>query len=181
SLNPQNGLIATLDNKWSYDINDYYTSEKNDFTKGNVIYPLDTLKSGQHHLSLSASDVYNNRSTASVDFFVSDGSGLIIGDFGNYPNPFNPSAQPTTFYFRHTRAGEDLTATLVIYDITGQPLSTTEYSVPASPYQVDLGEWAGETGGGIKLGSGIYVARLSVRSEADGSQNDRTTKLIILN
>ena len=181
SINPQNRLIATLDNKWSYDVSDYYTSEKGDFKNGGLTYPLDTIKSGRHQLTLAASDTYNNRSIASVDFVVSNGTGIVIGDFGNYPNPFNASTQSTTFYFRHTRAGEDLKVSLVIYDLTGQPLSTTEYAVPASPYQVDLAEWAGETGGGIKLSSGIYVAKLSVRSEADGSQNDRATKLIILN
>lgn len=181
SYNSQNGMIATLDNKWSYIINDYYKADLNSFQHGKVAYPLDTLKKGAHQLSLSASDTYNNRTTATVNFVVTDGSGINVNDFVNYPNPFNNAEEGTTFHFSHSRVGEDLEATLVIYDLNGQPLATLDYSIPSSSYQVDLVEWNGKTATGIKFGPGIYVARLSVRSLADGSQNAKATKLIILN
>jgi len=181
SINPQNNIVATLDGKWSYVINDYYSSDKNNFRSGGITYPLDTLTKGKHQLSLSASDTYNNRSTISVDFVVSDGTGISISDFGNFPNPFNSLGEPTTFHFYHTRAGEDLEAIITIYDIAGQPTSTIQYSIPFSPYQVVLGEWNGTNVDGTKYSPGIYVARLSVRSLADGSQSTQATKLIILN
>jgi hypothetical protein len=181
SVNPQNNIVATLDDKWSYILNDFYASDKNNFRKGTITYPLDTLMKGKHQLSLSASDTYNNRSTATINFIVSDGTGISITDFGNYPNPFSSLAESTTFHFYHTRAGEDLEATLTIYNLTGQPISTIQYSIPFSPYQVILGQWDGASIDGIKYSPGIYVARLSVRSLADGSQNDQSTKLIILN
>jgi hypothetical protein len=112
---------------------------------------------------------------------VSDGTGISITDFENYPNPFNSLAEPTTFQFYHTRAGEDLEATLTIYDLAGRPTSTIQYSIPISPYQVVLGEWNGASADGTKYSPGIYVARVSVRSLADGSQSAQATKLIILN
>jgi len=180
SINTQNNMVATLDGKWSYVINDYYSSDKNSFRSGTITYPLDTLAKGKHQLSLSASDTYNNRSTVSVDFVVSDGTGISVTDFENYPNPFN-SHEPTSFHFYHTRAGEDLEATIAIYDIAGRPTSTIQYSIPFSPYQVVLGEWNGTNADGTKYSPGIYVARLSVRSLADGSQSTQATKLIILN
>jgi len=108
SVSPQNNIIATLDGKWSYVLNEYYSSDKNDFRKGTITYPLDTLRKGKHQLSLSASDTYNNRSTVSVNFVVSDGTGISVTDFGNYPNPFNSLVEPTSFHFYHTRAGEVL-------------------------------------------------------------------------
>ncbi|GHM99670.1 peptidase C25 [Cytophagales bacterium WSM2-2] len=181
SVDPQKSIIATLDNKWSYVVNDYYYSDKNDFKKGTVIFPLDTLKKGAHVLSLTASDTYNNTSTTSVSFVVTDGIGITVGDFINYPNPFNSISEETTFQFTHTRAGEDLGAAISIYDLTGRPVVTINYSVVSSNYQVDLGRWNGETASGIKIGPGVYVARLSVRSLADGSQSNRSIKLIILN
>src|SRR6185369_7081423 len=162
---------ATLDGKWSYVINDYYSAKKNDFQNGTIIFPLDTLAKGKHQLSLSASDTYNNRSAITVDFVVSDGTGISISDFGNFPNPFNSLTESTTFHFYHTRAGEDLEATLTIYDIAGRPTSIIQYSIPTSPYQVVLSEWDGMTGDGTKYSPGIYVARVSVRSLADGSQS----------
>jgi hypothetical protein len=181
SIDPQNSIVATLDGKWSYPLSDYYESAKNNFRKGSVIYPLDTLKKGKHQLSLSASDTYDNRSTVSVNFVVSDGTGISVTEFENYPNPFNSLIESTTFRFYHTRAGEDLEATLTIYDIAGRPVASIQYSIPVSPYQVVLGVWNGANVDGTNYGPGIYVARLSVRSLADGSQSDQTTKLIMLN
>ncbi len=180
SINPQNNIIAALDSKWSYEINDYFNSAKDNFRIGTIIFPLDTLKKGNHQLSLSASDTYNNRSTVSINFSVA-GSGISLNNFVNYPNPFHSGIESTTFQFTHSRAGEDLEATLIIYDLTGQPLANINYSIPESTYQVDLGTWNGESTDGTKFGSGLYVARLFVRSLADGSQNEQSAKLIILN
>jgi hypothetical protein len=178
SVNPQNNIIATLDGKWSYTLNDYYSSNKN-FQRGLVAYPLDTLKKGVHTLSLSASDTHNNRTITTINFLVTDGSEIKIGDFYNYPNPFTSTSE-TTFQFTHTRAGEDLDATLIVYDFTGKPLISIDYSLPNSPYTVYLSRWDG-TISGTKISPGIYAARLFVRSLADGSQSERVIKLIILN
>src|SRR6478735_11689336 len=101
SISPQNNIVATLDGKWSYVVNDYYSADKNNPHSGRITYPLDTLAKGKHQLSLSASDVYNNRSTTTVDFVVSDGTGISISEFGNYPNPFNALTESTTFHFYH--------------------------------------------------------------------------------
>ncbi|MGC4021435.1 MAG: hypothetical protein QM734_05570 [Cyclobacteriaceae bacterium] len=180
TINPQNNIVATLDNKWSYVLNDYYQANQNNFQKGRISYPLDTLKKGMHQLTLRASDNYNNQASVTISFIVTDGTGITIGEFVNYPNPFNPNSQSTTFQFTHTRAGEDIEANLTIYELTGRPIRSIDYSVTASDYQVDLTRWNGENDQGIKLGAGIYVARLTVRSQ-DGSQNQRATKLIILN
>lgn len=180
SVNPQNNIIATLDSKWSYSINEYYSADKNNPKKGTVTYPLDTLKKGTHTLSLAASDTHSNRSSGTINFMVVDGSGIAISDFGNSPNPFYSTSE-TNFHFTHTRAGEDLEATVIVYDFTGKPLSNIQYSITASDYLVDLGKWDGKSGDGIKIGPGIYIARLFVRSLADGSQDDGAFKLIILN
>lgn len=180
SSNPQNNIIATLDNKWSYTLNEFYLSKKDDFRKGMIKYPLDTLKKGAHTLTLSASDTHDNRGSATITFWVSDGTGIAIGDFGNYPNPFS-SASETSFHFTHTHAGEDLEATLVIYDFAGKSLADIKYSIPISEYQVDLGKWDGKTADGTKISPGIYIARLFIRSLADGSQSEKAAKLIMVN
>ena len=76
-----------------------------------LTYPLDGLEKGRHTLSLSASDTYNNRTTATVDFVVTDGTDIQIEEFSNYPNPFY---ETTTLEFTHSRPGEDLEAFLTI-------------------------------------------------------------------
>jgi len=180
TVNPQNAIVARLDNKWEYVVSDYFSCADQSFSNGTVIYPLDTLSKGAHQLTLSASDTYNNRSTATVRFAVG-GTGITINDFSNYPNPFDASQQSTHFRFTHSRAGEDLDVTLTIYDLNGKILTTLGYTLPSSTYQEELGAWNGKSADGIKFDPGLYVARLFVRSLADGSQNQRATKLIILN
>jgi len=180
SVNMQNSILATLDHKWSYVVDDYFVASKNNFEKGSILYPLDTLKKGIHQLSLAASDTYNNRSSVTINFVV-EGSGISINNFGNYPNPFYANKETTTFQFTNSRAGEDLEASLIIYDLAGQPLANIGYSIPSSTYQVDLGSWNGEHADGTKFSPGLYIARLLVRSLADGSENEQSAKLIILN
>jgi hypothetical protein len=178
SLNPTKNIIATLDNKQSFIINNYYASDKDNFKSGVVIYPLDTLKKGKHTLSLSASDTYNNSSIKDIDFVVSDGSQIQIEQFANFPNPVVSSTQ---FWFTHSRPGEDLQATITLYNLAGQVILSQDYEITESQYQVTLPEWNGAAPEERKLGQGLYLAKLFVRSMLDGSNNERIAKFIIMN
>ena len=178
SLDQTNNITATLDNKQNFILNDYYFSDKNNFKKGAITFPLDTLRKGKHVLSLTASDTYNNKNTKSIDFNVSEGSQLQIEQFANYPNPV---ITQTSFWFTHSRPGEDLQATILIYNLTGQIIHSQEYHIQESQYQVSLPNWNGEGVEGRKLGDGLYLAKLFVRSLLDGSNNERIAKFIIMN
>jgi hypothetical protein len=173
-----NSIIATLDQNASIVLNDYYEATINTYKKGSLSYPLDGLEKGKHTLTLTVSDTYNNISSARVDFMVTDGTELQIEEFTNYPNPFYES---TILEFTHSRPGEDLEATMTIYDLTGKTILTQQYEIPASQYRVTLAEWDGKTADGTKLGRGLYLSKLSVRSLMDGSKNEQFTKLIIVN
>ncbi len=179
SLNQQHSIVATLDGKQSFILNNYYEAAKNNFAKGEVVFPLDTLKKGRHTLLLMASDTYNNTSQATVDFVVSDGTGISIEQFTNYPNPVE--ADGTTFWFTHNRPGEDLQATLVIYNLAGQVVVSQDYTINESQYLVTLPKWKIDNADGIKPGPGLYLARLFVRSLLDGSNNERNAKIILPN
>ena len=161
-----------------FSLNNYYTADINTFKKGGLEYPLKGLSSGKHTLTLSASDTYNNQTTAQVDFVVTEGVQIEIQEFNNYPNPFIES---TTLEFTHTRPGEDLEVYLTIYDMIGNSILNQTYEVLASQYRVTLTDWDGKSAAGTKLGQGVYIGKLSVRSLLDGSKNEHFTKLIILN
>lgn len=178
SRNPTNNLIATLDGNQSFLINDYFASDKDDFKRGLLIFPIDTLKKGKHTIALKASDNHNNVGTALLDFVVSDGTEIQIEEFGNFPNPV---ALDTRFRFSHSRPGEDLEASILIYNLNGQMVHSQQYSISESQYQVTLPTWNGEGLDGRKLGNGLYLARLFVRSLLDGSNNEQTAKLVIMN
>jgi Peptidase family C25 len=171
-------LTALLDDSITFVLNEYYVSDKNDYSHGLAQFPLTDLKKGKHSVTVGASDTYNNRSTGKIDFVVTDGNQIVIDNFVNYPNPFSDY---TTLEFVHSRVGEDLDAVLTIYDMTGQLMDIREFNIPVSQYRVTLDTWDGKDTRGNKLGTGVYLAKLSVRSLLDGSKNDQFTKLIILN
>ncbi|MBL7872327.1 MAG: type IX secretion system sortase PorU [Cyclobacteriaceae bacterium] len=173
-----NELTATIDDEETIILNDYYSADINTYKKGWVDFPLDGLQKGKHALTLSASDTYNNRKITRVDFIVTDGVQIQVEEFSNYPNPFSES---TTLEFTHTRPGEDLEAFITIYDLTGNLILKKTYEITTSQYRVTLGEWDGKSANGTKLGSGVYVGKVSIRSLLDGSKNEQFTKLIILN
>jgi hypothetical protein len=173
-----NNIVATLDDTLVFTLNNYYQSEVGNAKRGKVSFPVDDLKPGPHHLTLRASDTYNNSSTASISFSVSDEKGIQIEQWLAYPNPVTTSA---TFHFKHNRSGEDIEAMVTIFDRLGHPVLTTTYQVNGSPYQVDLPAWDTTTPDGTKLAGGLYLLKLSVRSLLDGSKNEKITKVIISN
>ena len=153
---------------------------KNDYTQGTALFSLKELQKGKHHIAVLASDPYSNRSSASIDFVVSD-EGILISEFYNYPNPFSSLTGSTILGFTHNRPGEDLDAELIIFDLAGHVVDSRHYSIAESFSHVTLAEWAGANVDGNKLTSGIYLGKLSVRSLLDGSKNEQITKLIIVN
>lgn len=171
-------LYFALDGGEPQIINDYYLADVGTDKSGVLLYPLDGLEKGNHTLTLTASDTHNNTTTVSVPFVVTDGIRIEIEEFVNYPNPFEGN---TTLEFTHTRPGEDLEVWVSIVDLAGNKILEQQYEVLASQYRVTLAEWDGRTASGTKLGRGIYVGKLSVRSLLDGSKNEQFTKLIVLN
>jgi hypothetical protein len=175
---PQNALTAILDDTLSFSLNRYYESDVDNVTRGKVNYPIDNLKAGAHLLTLKATDTFGNASSSTISFSVSEQNGIQIEKWFNYPNPVSST---TTFRFQHNRSGEDLEAMVTVYDPLGQPVANSTYQVNNSAYQVDLPTWDASSPNGTKLGPGLYLLKLSVRSLLDGSKNDKITKVIISN
>jgi hypothetical protein len=174
------GLTAQLDDGTPFAVNDYYVGDIDDPTRGKVEYPLTGLVEGLHRITLIAYDNLNNKSTSAIDFSVGADGQLVVEEFISYPNPFT-EADPVSFQFTHSRAGDDLEAQVFIYNSMGQLAEQLSYFVPSSGYTVTLGSWNGLSSFGSKMGTGIYLAKLSVRSMSDGAKNAKITKLILVN
>jgi hypothetical protein len=173
-------LTAQLDDGTPFAVNDYYVATLDDATNGKVTVPLVGLKEGPHRITLTAYDSFNNMSVATISFNVGEENQLVIEEFMGYPNPFS-QAEPATFKFTHSRSGDDLEAQLLIYNSMGQLAEEITYYVPSSGYTVTLGSWNGQSSFGSKLGAGIYLARVSVRSLSDGAKNAKIAKLFLVN
>lgn len=173
-----NALTAILDGEQEFALSDYYVADKDDYSKGTLVFPIDDLKPGKHTITVNAWDVHNNPASATIEFVATREDALLLETLRSYPNPFSES---TVIEFTHSRPGDDLEAQMEIFDRNGRPVYRAVYHLPESTSTVTLAEWKGTNGEGAKLGNGIYLIRLVVRSLVDGSKNGHVAKVIILN
>ncbi len=159
-------------------LNDYYTAAKDNYQKGQVKYMLKNLEAGPHSLRLKAWDTHNNSTEEYIEFFVSIDAGLALEHVLNHPNPFSTN---TTFHFDHNRVGQNLEIQVQIYTISGKLVKTLQTTSYASKAHVADISWNGRDEYNDVLARGVYVYRVSVRSQQDGSKASRFEKLVILN
>ncbi|WP_051359869.1 type IX secretion system sortase PorU [Adhaeribacter aquaticus] len=169
-------ITAILDDQTTNPItlNNYYKTKENSYKEGQVSYVINNLSPGPHTLTVKAWDTYNNSSEAVIKFTVSDTDKLALGKISNYPNPF---FNQTTFQFSHNRAGEDLHIQIQIFTVTGKLVNTLKTQT-TSTYPGTF-TWNGKDERGNPLSRGIYIYKIFVRSMKDGSQTERTNKLIL--
>ncbi len=162
-------------------LNNYYQANVDDYTNGTVSYPFRDLEPGLHTLTLKAWDVYNNSSTSDIQFTVFDkDEELVINNVLNYPNPF---VSYTEFWFNHNSV-EPLDISVQIFTISGKLVrtlngQTTGGSKAVSSLSKDI-VWDGRDDFGDKIGKGVYVYKLKVRSNRLNKQVEKIQKLVIL-
>jgi len=174
-------IVAVLDDDVanSFRLNDYYEANLDDYQNGTINYPLRDISPGLHTLSLKAWDVYNNSSTSEIQFVVHDQDlELVISNVLNYPNPF---INYTEFWFNHN-SSSDLSVSIQIFTISGKLVKTINGYVNttnSSSLSRDL-FWDARDDFGDKVAKGVYIYRLTVRSDQIGKQVSKTEKLVIL-
>ncbi|GAB3527528.1 type IX secretion system sortase PorU [Pontibacter brevis] len=159
-------------------LNDYYTAEQDSYQRGKVRYTLKDLEAGPHSLRLKAWDTHNNSSEEYIEFVVSNDAAIALEHVLNYPNPFSTN---TTFHFDHNRAGENLDIQIDIYTISGKLVKTIQTTSYASKAHVSDLSWNGRDEYNDMLARGVYVYRINVWSQQDGSKASKFEKLVILN
>jgi len=173
--------ILDEDDKNSYILNDYYQAALDDYRKGVARYPLSNLKEGKHTLKVTAWDLANNPGEAYLEFFVLDEEGAILEHVFNYPNPFTTL---TNFQFEHNRPGSTMDITINIYTINGMLVKTIEREGFISDgYRVDDLPWDGRDDGEGELAKGIYVYKIKVSFNVNGTKEiaeSEAEKLVIL-
>ena len=171
-------ITAQLDDNTRdlYILNEYYQAETDSYRKGSIRYPLRSLDPGPHTLKLKVWDVYNNSSEETIGFVVKESDRLRLDHVLNYPNPFTTH---TTFFFEHNRPGQELDVILQVFTVSGRLIRTIERTMITAGYRSDPVEWDGRDDAGDKIGRGVYLYRLTVRSY-DGQTAEQFQKLLIL-
>ncbi len=171
-------IVTTLDgdNNKSVIINDYYESDIDSYSKGVIKYPFSKLEQGSHSLTLKVWDVHNNSSEAYTEFVVAESAELAIDHVLNYPNPFTTS---TAFYFDHNQPNSMLETQVQIFTVSGRLIKTIDEFVMTNGYRSEPIYWDGLDDFGDKIGRGVYVYKVRVRSQ-DGTFAEKLEKLVIL-
>ncbi len=173
-------IVAILDGDESnpFILNEFYQAEVDDYTKGKTHYKFRDLEEGLHTLTLKAWDVYNNSSTAEIQFIVAGSGKLEITRVLNYPNPF---VNYTEFWFNHNRPDETLDVQVQVFTVTGKVVWTKNASLPPSgSYLCREITWDGRDDFGDRIGKGVYVYKITVRSALTNQQVEKYEKLVIL-
>ncbi|MGB0882476.1 MAG: type IX secretion system sortase PorU, partial [Vicingaceae bacterium] len=171
-------IVAVLDDDTdnSFILNDYYEADLNSYQSGKIAFPFSDLKEGRHKLTLKVWDVYNNSSEASIEFVVVNSKDIHLERVYNYPNPFTTY---TEFWFEHNQPGKQLYAQVQIFTVSGKLVKTIEQHILNEGYRSTSITWDGLDQYGDRIGRGVYVYRLKVRTE-NFSVAEKYQKLVIL-
>ena len=162
-------------------LNDYYEANLDDFTNGTVTFAFRDLEAGIHTLTLKAWDVYNNSSTSEIQFEVfNNNEELVIDNVLNYPNPF---VDYTEFWFNHN-SSDVLDISVQIFTVSGKLVKTLNGQTNTSGKSTSTLSrdivWNGLDDFGDKIGKGVYIYKLKVKSQRLNKQIEKIEKLVIL-
>ncbi|MBN1159098.1 MAG: type IX secretion system sortase PorU [Bacteroidales bacterium] len=171
-------ITGIIDNDQSDPIilNDFYETDLDDFTSGTLRYQMHDLAEGWHSLKIKAWDVFNNSSTATIEFRVLSEDVLMLANAYNYPNP---ASDHTIFQFEHNRPDEELMVTIYVFDMSGRVIANIEKKIRSTGFQSTPIYWDLRDMNGNYLRQGVYPYRILVRSE-EGLQADRHEKLVVI-
>jgi hypothetical protein len=160
-----------------YIMNDYYETTLNDYTHGKVYFPFRNLALGLHTITFKAWDVYNNPITAEIQFVVVGNDSITLDHVLNYPNPF---VSYTEFWFSHNRPFEPLEVQVQVMTITGKIVWTKNQTVTTDGFLCRDITWDGKDDFGDRIGKGVYVYKLTVKSTLTNKKAEKIEKLVIL-
>ena len=162
-------LLLTIDNdpKQTYVLNSYFQAT-NGYQEGSISYKMSEQAEGAHRLTFRAWDMYNNSSSAALDFQVVKGMGPEIYSVLTYPNPVSATGI-LNIHVINNQPDETISTLINLYNVNGQLVY--QYQQPsADPIQWNIGE--------MNLAAGIYIYQVNIKNPTS-SYTSKTGKIII--
>lgn len=172
-------IIGILDGNETnpYIMNDYYETEPDNYKLGKVKFPFRNLSVGLHTIKFKAWDVYNNIVTAEIQFLVMGNDTLALTNVLNYPNPF---VSYTQFWFTHNKPFEPLEVQVQVMTVSGKVVWTHNQTITTEGFLSREISWDGKDDFGDRLGKGVYIYKLTVKSNVSNTKTEKYEKLVIL-
>lgn len=168
------------DNEQTIVLNEFFTTEIDNYKKGEIKYDFEELLAGEYELSVRAWDIFNNPSEQSIRFTITNSNELVIKNVYNYPNPFNTK---TKFVLEHNQPNNPLSVLIRVFTLTGRPvLQISEPSILTNSPFITI-DWDGRDKDGDKLATGTYLYHIRVKAEtlAGKQSKEIIEKLVIIN
>lgn len=163
-------IIVVLDNSLQpVPITSYFNYDKDSYTAGSVVYPMEELGDGPHSVQLIAFDNYNMPSVQTVSFVTRKSSAITLNQLLIYPNPIKSDGYVT---FMISEAAD---ITLDIFTMSGRRIRRIEQSVPAGFNKIPFD---GRDEMGAKLANNTYFIRLKARNQ-NGKTVEKQERLVI--
>jgi hypothetical protein len=172
-------IVAVLDGDVSNPIvlNDYYQTELDSYSTGNLHFRLRNLKTGLHTITFTVWDVYNNATSSEIQFLVVGNETVTLTNVLNYPNP---CVNYTEFWFTHNKPNEPLEVQIQVLTITGKVVWTKNQTITTSGFLSREITWDTRDDFGNRIGKGVYVYKLTVKATLSNKKVEKIEKLVIL-
>ena len=152
----------------TYVLNAYFQAQNNSYQQGIVSYKMTEQEEGAHTLTFRAWDLYNNSSTASLNFQVVKGLDPRLYNITTYPNPV-ASNGILNIIINHDRPDDIAESTIYLYDISGKIMHVHTQRGNA-PIQWNISE--------LNTPAGIYIYQVNIKT-ATSNYVSKAGKLII--
>lgn len=171
-------MMLTIDSmpSMSYNLNSYYALLPDSENEGLGQFSIPELEPGMHTAEFKVWDILNNSTTYTFTFEVAEG--LKPNLIEMYATP-NPARDQVEFFLHHNRPESNLKVTVMVYDMTGKFLWSTEKSGSSELFKAYIVTWNLTDNGGRRLRPGVYLYRAAI-STNNSKEATKANKLIIL-
>ena len=171
-------MMLTIDSmpSMSYNLNSYYALLPDSENEGLVQFSIPEMEPGMHTAEFKVWDILNNSTTYTFTFEVAEG--LKPNLIEMYATP-NPARDQVEFFLHHNRPESNLKVTVMVYDMTGKFLWSTEKSGSSELFKAYIVTWNLTDNGGRRLRPGVYLYR-AASSTNNSKEATKANKLIIL-
>jgi hypothetical protein len=152
----------------SYNLNDFFTYDLNQYQSGMIQYPLPVLAEGKHRLIIKAWDLLGNVSKDTIWVEVPGAKNKQLRNLNIAPNPVQNHARIS---FEVKNVLDPIQMQLEIFDASGRVHFSTRQSLQPAGNRVVI-DWDGLSSNGTILPAGKYYYKVVV------SQNGLSEQLI---